>query len=54
MRIDSCRSCGADMQEFQSCPECRETYQFICPHCRKISNAQVHIQCKTFPATTVA
>ncbi len=53
MRIDSCRSCGGNMQEFQSCPDCKETIQFACLHCRKVREIQVHPRC-SMPADAIA
>ncbi len=45
MRIDSCRTCGEIMKEFQRCDDCRETTKFICKRCNKISDEQIHPEC---------
>ena len=45
MRKDSCRNCGITMQEFQRCTICSEINQFVCTHCRRPSDEQVHIEC---------
>ena len=50
MRIDSCRSCGEMMQEFQSCPDCKVIYQFVCPNCKKIGEVQIHLRCNASAA----
>ena len=53
MRKDSCRSCGGMMQEFQSCPDCKECIQFTCPSCGKFGETQIHPKCNT-PGNTIA
>jgi len=45
MRKDSCRNCGVTMQEFQRCTVCSEVNQFVCSHCRRPSDEQVHVEC---------
>ena len=47
MRIDSCRSCGQTLQEFQSCPDCKVCIQFTCPGCGKFGEIQIHPKCIT-------
>ena len=53
MRKDSCRSCGEMLQEFQSCPDCKECIQFKCLHCRKIGEIQIHPKCN-IPRNAIA
>ena len=53
MRKDSCRSCGETLQEFQSCPDCKECIQFKCTTCRKIGEIQIHPECGT-PSNAIA
>ncbi|MFZ0184801.1 MAG: hypothetical protein WAL88_08220 [Nitrosotalea sp.] len=45
MRKDSCRNCGVIMQEFQHCTVCKVVNQFVCAHCRRASDEQVHMEC---------
>lgn len=45
MRTDSCRSCGVTMKEFQRCTVCHKTNKFICSHCNRASDEQVHMTC---------
>ncbi len=45
MRIDSCRTCGEMMQEFQRCDVCNGITKFICRGCKKASDEQVHPEC---------
>lgn len=45
MRIDSCRTCGVELQEFQTCPVCRKTTRYVCRQCGKTSDEQVHSEC---------
>ena len=45
MRKDSCRNCGITMQEFQHCTVCNIVNQFVCAHCRRASDEQIHPDC---------
>ena len=54
MRIDSCRTCGEDMKEFQTCPICRKTTRFICRKCGNTSEEQVHPDCSIMNKPAVA
>jgi hypothetical protein len=45
MRKDSCRNCGIIMQEFQHCIVCNVVNQFVCAHCRRASDEQIHPEC---------
>ncbi|MGC1426572.1 MAG: hypothetical protein WA833_07690 [Nitrosotalea sp.] len=45
MRKDSCRNCGVTMQEFQHCTVCNVVNQFVCSHCRRATDEQVHLKC---------
>jgi hypothetical protein len=45
MRKDSCRNCGVTMQEFQHCTVCNIVNQFVCSHCRRATDEQVHLKC---------
>ena len=45
MRIDSCRTCGESMKEFQRCNTCSEINRFVCRRCNKTSDEQIHPEC---------
>ncbi len=45
MRTESCRSCGGDLQELQSCSSCKKGIQHTCNKCRKNGEIQVHLKC---------
>lgn len=54
MRIDSCRTCSMDMQEFQTCPVCRKVTRFICSNCGKTSDEQIHLECSLLNKAAIA
>ncbi|MGQ0795480.1 MAG: hypothetical protein ACT4N5_04765 [Nitrosopumilaceae archaeon] len=54
MRIDSCRTCGTGMQEFQSCPVCKIVTRFVCTGCGRASEEQVHSECNLLGKSAVA
>ena len=45
MRIDSCRTCGENMKEFQRCGICSTVNKFVCRRCNKASDEQIHPEC---------
>ncbi|MGI0008037.1 MAG: hypothetical protein ACRD92_00250 [Nitrosopumilaceae archaeon] len=54
MRIDSCRTCGVDMKEFQTCPVCRVVSRFVCTKCGRTSDEQIHPECSMLNKSAVA
>ena len=54
MRIDSCRTCGIAMKEFQTCPVCRVVSRFVCPKCGKTSDEQIHPECSLLNKSVIA
>jgi hypothetical protein len=45
MRIDSCRKCGAILEENKKCNVCNKANEFFCHNCGDITTKQIHSQC---------
>lgn len=45
MRIDSCRTCGIELEINQRCGYCKEAIEFYCHGCGITTEKQIHRQC---------
>ena len=45
MRIDSCRTCGIELEINQRCEICSEAIQFYCHGCGITTEKQIHREC---------
>lgn len=44
MRVDSCKSCGEQLQVSQTCEICNQPSSFTCSKCKKEED-QFHLKC---------
>ena len=45
MRIDSCRTCGIELEINQRCKVCDEAIEFYCHSCGNTTEKLIHRQC---------
>ena len=45
MKQDSCRHCGAELEENKKCEICNQAVQFFCHGCGSLTDEQIHFKC---------
>ncbi|MCH7560026.1 MAG: hypothetical protein IIC67_01420 [Thaumarchaeota archaeon] len=45
MKIESCRTCGKELEVKKKCDICSQANQFFCHNCGYEGEEQIHFQC---------
>jgi len=45
MKIESCRTCGAELEVKKKCDICSQANQFFCHNCGYEGEEQIHFRC---------
>ena len=45
MKIESCRTCGTELEVKKKCDICSQANQFFCNNCGYEGEEQIHFQC---------